>query len=140
MTSRRDFLSSTGLAMAQSHSVPSSWTAYPKLKLVCPHLGGTLPYLIGRVDHQTQVLKRGAEHITRPPSAYLKNVWLDIVSPLPMAIRYGYDFVGPDSLLYASDHPWVAPGLILDCLRNLRLPAEDEQKALGGNARRLFKL
>jgi hypothetical protein len=54
---------------------------YPKLKLVCPHLGGTLPYLIGRIDHQTQVLKRGAEHITKPPSAYLKNVWLDIVSP-----------------------------------------------------------
>lgn len=113
---------------------------YPKLKLVCPHLGGTLPYLIGRVDHQTQVLKRGAEHITKPPRAYLKNVWLDIVSPLPMAMRYGYDFVGPDSLLYASDHPWVAPGLILDCLRKLQLPASDEQKILGGNARRLFNL
>ena len=113
---------------------------FPKLKLVCPHVGGTLPYLIGRVDHQTQVLKRGADHITKPPSAYLKHVWLDIVSPLPMAIRYGYDFVGPDRLLYASDHPWVAPTLILDCLRKLQLPAEDEQKILGGNAKRLFNL
>jgi len=113
---------------------------YPKLKLVCPHLGGTLPYLIGRVDHQTQVLKRGAEHNSKPPSAYLKNVWLDIVSPLPIAMRYCYDFVGPDSLLYASDHPWIAPGLILDCLRKVQLPASDEQKILGGNARRLFKL
>jgi predicted TIM-barrel fold metal-dependent hydrolase len=65
---------------------------------------------------------------------------LDIVSPLPMAIRYGYDFVGPDRLLYASDHPWVAPALILDCLRKLQLPAEDEQKILGGNAKRLFNL
>ena len=36
---------------------------FPKLNLVCPHVGGTLPYLIGRLDHQTQVLKRGAEHI-----------------------------------------------------------------------------
>jgi predicted TIM-barrel fold metal-dependent hydrolase len=113
---------------------------YPKLKLVCPHVGGTLPYLIGRIDHQTQVLKRGAEHITSPPSAYLKRVWLDIVSPIPMAIRYAYDFVGSDRLLYASDHPWVAPALILDCLRKLQLPAEDEQKILGGNAKRLFKL
>jgi predicted TIM-barrel fold metal-dependent hydrolase len=25
---------------------------YPKLKLVCPHLGGTLPYIVGRLDHQ----------------------------------------------------------------------------------------
>ena len=25
---------------------------FPKLKLVCPHLGGTLPYIVGRLDHQ----------------------------------------------------------------------------------------
>ena len=32
---------------------------FPKLKLVCPHLGGTLPYIVGRLDHQVTVLKRG---------------------------------------------------------------------------------
>jgi len=35
---------------------------FPRLKLVCPHLGGTLPYIIGRLDHQTQVLKRGPKY------------------------------------------------------------------------------
>ncbi|MEX2300282.1 MAG: amidohydrolase family protein, partial [Bryobacterales bacterium] len=50
---------------------------HPKLKLVCPHVGGALPYLIGRIDHQTQVLKRGAENITKPPSEYLKSIYLD---------------------------------------------------------------
>ena len=44
---------------------------HPNLKLVCPHVGGALPYLIGRVDHQTMVLKRGAENIRRAPSEYL---------------------------------------------------------------------
>ena len=58
------------------------------------------------------VLKRGAEHIRRAPSEYLRQIWLDTVSPLAMSIRYGYDFVGPDRLLYASDHPWVDPKLI----------------------------
>jgi predicted TIM-barrel fold metal-dependent hydrolase len=113
---------------------------YPKLKLVCPHLGGTLPYLIGRIDHQTQVLKRGAEHITQPPSAYLKHIWLDIVSPLPLAIRYGYDFAGPDRLLYASDHPWVDPKLILSCLREAKLSPADERRILSEIARQLFQL
>jgi aminocarboxymuconate-semialdehyde decarboxylase len=69
---------------------------HPNLKLVCPHVGGTLPFIVGRVDHQTMVLKRGAEHITKPPSEYLRHIYLDSVSPLPMAIRYGVDFVGPD--------------------------------------------
>lgn len=113
---------------------------YPRLKLVCPHLGGTIPYLIGRMDHQTQVLKRGADHITKPPSEYLKHIWLDIVSPLPQAIRYGYDYVGVDRLLYASDHPWVDPNLILSCLHQVELPVEDERKILGANAKRLFQL
>jgi len=43
-------------------------------------------------------------------------------------------------LLFASDHPWVEPGLILRHLRSLKLPAADEKKILSENARRLFAL
>ena len=113
---------------------------HPRLKLVCPHVGGALPYLIGRVDHQTMVLRRGAEKIKKAPSEYLKQVWLDIVSPLAMTIKYGYDFVGADRLLYSSDHPWVDPQLIVNNLQSLKLPRAEEEKIFGGNARRLFKL
>lgn len=113
---------------------------YPALKLVCPHVGGTLPYLIGRLDHQTQVLKRGAENIKRPPSEYLKQVWLDTVSPIALAIRYGIDFAGEDRMLYASDHPWVDPKMITGLVKSLNLPAATETKIFTTNARRLFKL
>jgi predicted TIM-barrel fold metal-dependent hydrolase len=113
---------------------------FPQLKLLCPHVGGALPFLIGRLDHQTQVLKRGADHIKKPPSEYLKQIYLDTVSPFPMAIRYGYDFVGPDQLLYASDHPWVDPKLIAGCVRSLELPTEHERKIFGLNAKALFNL
>ncbi|MEO7653345.1 MAG: amidohydrolase family protein, partial [Bryobacteraceae bacterium] len=113
---------------------------YPKLKLVCPHVGGALPYLVGRIDHQTMVLKRGAENIKRPPSEYLKYIYLDTVSPIAMAIRYGYDFVGPDRLLYSSDHPWVDPQMIAGHVESLKLPAADEAKIFSGTARRLFGL
>jgi predicted TIM-barrel fold metal-dependent hydrolase len=112
----------------------------PGLTLVCPHLGGTLPYIVGRMDHQTQVLKRGPKYLTKAPSAYLKQVYLDIVSPLPLAMRFGYDFMGADRLLFASDHPWVDPQLIVDGLRSLNLPPEAERKIFAGNAERLFKL
>jgi predicted TIM-barrel fold metal-dependent hydrolase len=113
---------------------------YPGLKLVCPHVGGTLPYLIGRLDHQTQVLKRGAENIKRPPSEYLKQVWLDTVSPIALAIRYGIDFAGEDRMLYASDHPWVDPKTIAGLVKSLKLPKATESKIFTTNARRLFKL
>lgn len=113
---------------------------HPQLKLVCPHVGGALPYLIGRVDHQTMVLKRGAENIRKAPSEYLKQVYFDTVSPIALAIRYGYDFLGPDRLLYASDHPWVDPVMIAGLVQGLKLPAADEAKIFADNARRLFAL
>lgn len=112
----------------------------PALKLVCPHLGGTLPYIVGRIDHQTQVLKRGPKYLRKAPSAYLRQIYMDVVSPLALAMKFAYEFVGPDRLLYASDHPWVDPVLIADQLRSLKLPAEDERRISSGNARKLFRL
>jgi predicted TIM-barrel fold metal-dependent hydrolase len=113
---------------------------HTKLKLVCPHLGGTLPYICGRMDHQLAVLKRGPQNLQRKPSEYLRSIYMDIVSPLPEAMRFALDFSSADRLLYSSDHPWVQPKEILDPLRSLNLPAATEAKILSGNARQLFKL
>jgi predicted TIM-barrel fold metal-dependent hydrolase len=55
-------------------------------------------------------------------------------------MKFAYDFMGPDRLLYASDHPWVEPQLISDGLGSLRLPAADERKIFRDNARTLFRL
>jgi len=113
---------------------------YPNLKLVCPHVGGALPYLVGRMDHQTMVLKRGADKIRKPPSEYLKQVWFDTVSPIGLAVKYGIDFAGPEKMLFSTDHPWVDPKIILSVVKSLNLTPAAEAKVMGGNARTLFKL
>jgi predicted TIM-barrel fold metal-dependent hydrolase len=92
------------------------------------------------LDHQVQVLKRGPGNLMRTPSEYLRNIWLDVVSPLPLAIKFAYEFVGANRLLFSSDHPWVEPRLIADCVRTAGLPDEAEEKLFGTNARRLFRL
>jgi predicted TIM-barrel fold metal-dependent hydrolase len=113
---------------------------HPNLKLVCPHVGGALPYLVGRVDHQTMVLKRGAENIRKAPSQYLRQVWFDTVTPIGLAIKYVWEFAGPDKLLYSSDHPWVDPQLIVQQVESQKLPPDDLDKLYSRNARALFKL
>ena len=113
---------------------------FPRLKLVCPHVGGALPYLIGRIDHQTMVLKRGADKIKKPPSEYLKQVWFDTVSPIALAIQYGIDFAGPAKMLFSSDHPWVDPKMILGLVRGLKLSADVQAKVMSGNAKALFRI
>jgi aminocarboxymuconate-semialdehyde decarboxylase len=92
------------------------------------------------MDHQLTVLKRGPQNLHRKPSEYLRDIYLDIVSPLPEAIRFAVEFSGEDRLLFASDHPWVSPRDILEPLNSLVLDAEAQAKILGGNARDLFRL
>jgi predicted TIM-barrel fold metal-dependent hydrolase len=113
---------------------------FPDLNLVCPHLGGTLPYIVGRLDHQVGVLKRGPQGLRKAPSEYLKQIYFDVVSPLPLAMKFAYDFFGPEKLLFASDHPWVDPRTIASALESLQLPPEHEALIFSGNARKLFKV
>jgi predicted TIM-barrel fold metal-dependent hydrolase len=113
---------------------------HPRLKLVCPHVGGTLPYLIGRIDHQVTVLKRVQLNIQQRPSEYLRRIYLDAVNVLPAVLRFGIDLVGVERMLYSSDHPWVEPKLIIDNVRSLKLTAEQENLVFQGNARKLFNL
>jgi predicted TIM-barrel fold metal-dependent hydrolase len=112
----------------------------PDFKLVCPHLGGTLTFIIGRIDHQVTVLKRGPQNLKRKPSEYLNSIWFDIVSPLPEAMKFVVDFIGTRRLLYSSDSPWVDPKQILNNFRSLKLPIDDENRVLRYNALKLFQL
>jgi predicted TIM-barrel fold metal-dependent hydrolase len=111
---------------------------HPALIVVQPHCGGVLPYLWGRIEHQTGVMGRGVENISRPVKKYYDRVYLDLVSPSALAMRYAYDFQGPDRLLFGSDHPWVEIGMLLGLIEGLEIPEQDRAKILGGNAQRLF--
>lgn len=111
---------------------------HPTLQVVHPHVGGVLPYLMGRVEEQTEVKRRGREHITHPPRAYYQQVYLDLVSPDPAALAYAMQAAGPQRLLFGSDHPWVEIDTILEHVRACNWPDEALEMVLNGNACRLF--
>jgi predicted TIM-barrel fold metal-dependent hydrolase len=111
---------------------------HPTLKILQPHAGGILPYLWGRIEHQTGVLKRGCECLTQPVAESYQRVFLDTVSPSPLALRLVYDFAGPSRLIFGSDHPWVSPSHITQVMDSLQLPPAELEQIMGGNAQRLF--
>ena len=111
---------------------------HPRLQIVHPHVGGVLPYLMGRVEEQTEVKRRGREHIKRSPREYYRNVYLDLVSPSRLAMQYGYEFAGADRLLFGSDHPWVKIETMLEIVNELDIGENERAKILGGNAAGLF--
>lgn len=113
---------------------------HPSLLVVHPHCGGVLPYLMPRVEEQTEVKGRGRENIRLPPGEYYRRVYLDLVSPSAQAMEYAWRFAGADRLLFGSDHPWVSIGTIGGHLARLDLPAADREKIMGRNACRLFRI
>jgi aminocarboxymuconate-semialdehyde decarboxylase len=90
----------------------------PSLKVVHPHLGGVLPYLARRVDHEYAKPWADTEVLERPPSEYLDRFYTDVVSLNPWALRACVEIYGPERLLFASDYPYWAPAQSLELVRS----------------------
>jgi predicted TIM-barrel fold metal-dependent hydrolase len=113
---------------------------HPRLKIVMPHVGGVLPYMIGRIDYQTEKMGRKPEHIIDAPSEYLKRVYFDTCSPSAPAIKFAIDFIGAQRTLFGSDHPWVDPQMFIDIINGLDISEPDKAVIFSQNAQQLFKL
>jgi aminocarboxymuconate-semialdehyde decarboxylase len=91
---------------------------YPRVKLVAPHAGGAIPYLLGRLDTGYEAYAECASS-ARPPSVALRGVWYDTVNAYPPALRCLVDAVGPGRLVFGSDFPHVI-GSVERVVRGLR--------------------
>ena len=80
--------------------------AHPGLKLCVAHGGGYLPAYWGRMDHAFRAREDCRQHITREPSSYLRQVWLDTLvfdkDELDSLVRTR----GPDKLCLGTDYPF----------------------------------
>ncbi len=131
------FMVDTSIAMLRL-ILGGAMERHPQLIVVHPHAGGVLPYVMGRVVEQTEVKRRGREHITQSPRETYRRVYLDTVSPDALALQYALDFAGADHLLFGSDHPWVSIDVMLDYARAIECSEAETRKILGENAQKLF--
>ena len=114
---------------------------FPKVSVCLPHAGGTLPYLIGRLD-RGQKVRRELKHMKRRPSAYLRRFTYDTISHAPAPLRYLIDLVGADRVMIGSDYcfdlGYERPVQVVTSLP--RLTRTDQAKILGGNAAKLLDM
>lgn len=121
---------------------------FPKLKMVCAHVGGALPMLPGRYGsgyELRQDMNFGPwepDVMTRPPASYIEQLYVDTVCYHPPAVQCAIDTIGIDHVVFGSDSPPVPIPLkrAVDTVRQLRISDAEKQKILGGTAATLLGL
>jgi predicted TIM-barrel fold metal-dependent hydrolase len=110
---------------------------YPRLKIIIGHLGEGLPFYLWRISHGLRASTGGkifrdsfCEHFYITTSGFFSNPAL-LCCMMEMGI---------DRILFSVDYPFVDNPPGTKWTETLPLCAEDKEKLLSGNAKRLLKL
>lgn len=117
--------------------------ANPDLKIVLGNLGGTVPFLAGRIDQGYISYPEAREKLDRPPSEYLRNMYYETAGmPSSGALRLAIDFAGIERVLFGSDFPQQIADvdLGLRIIEEQGLEEADRQCIVGLNAAGLLKV
>jgi len=107
---------------------------YPSVPVQVANLGGTLPFVIERMDHVYAL-----RHPDQPaPSRSLRPLYVDAASLGPRAIALAAEVYGADRVLFGSDSPIFDDARCLDAARQARLTPAEQAQVAGGNAERML--
>jgi aminocarboxymuconate-semialdehyde decarboxylase len=107
------------------------------VRIIVPHLGGTIPYLWERVEES------GSRRVSTPPTEGLKRLYYDSVNKTPAALRCFCETVGADRLMLGTDFPYVTRPQFLEYVSYIDASdlAPDQVSAiLDRNAQELLQL
>ena len=114
----------------------------PRLKLVASHLGGVYPYLRGRIDIGYKAYPECKVKINKPPSEYLKKVWVDSIIYDNDVLLSTLAFLGDGKIVLGSDHPHQIGDIdqAIERIKKLGIDEKSKEKILTGNAEKLLKI
>jgi aminocarboxymuconate-semialdehyde decarboxylase len=134
------FMTETAIAAARL-LMSGTFERFPRLKVVLAHGGGFLPYQFGRLDHGYEVRPELQARLSKPPTAYLGNIFCDSLLHNDGSLRFLIERIGADHVVLGSDHPFdMGSSTPVDAVRALGLPRAQEEAVLGGNLARLLKI
>jgi aminocarboxymuconate-semialdehyde decarboxylase len=113
---------------------------HPDLKIIAVHGGGFLGGYPGRIDHAWGARGDAKGDLPKPPSSYLKKIYVDTVVFTPEQLAALVATFGADHVLMGTDYPYDMGEY--DPLQHLAatpsLDATTRSAIAGGNAKKLF--
>jgi aminocarboxymuconate-semialdehyde decarboxylase len=117
---------------------------YPDLKIILSHLGGTLPFLWGRLEKGSDTFEGIEKRITGDAGKYFRMFYLDTIAYAPEVLAFGIRWIGTEKMVFGSDSPFFGPNNLRDCLSLVKdcpdLSQEDQQAILTETPRRIFRI
>ena len=133
------FFADTNLAVARM-AYSGVFERYRNIRWVISHLGGTLPFMLPRLDNYWKQFPAAKERSPRPPSAYIKELLFDTASTHRPAIRCAVETLGAERLVFGTDYPHVSGGSgpFLDAVEAVGATGADRDALLWGRAEALL--
>ena len=124
---------------------------FPDVKFLLHHLGSFVPYLYDRIDilhGMSQMRNEGDDMgLKRPVLDYFRQFYVDTgIHGNSRGLMCGYDFYGPEKILFGTDGPFDAdlgrPTIqrTVAAVENMDITQEEKEAIFSGNARRLLHL
>jgi aminocarboxymuconate-semialdehyde decarboxylase len=79
---------------------------HPKLKILAVHGGGYLGAYSGRIDHAWGARSDSHAGLPKPPTSYLKQIYVDTVVFTPHQLKALVDLFGADHVIMGTDYPF----------------------------------
>ena len=137
LTASIGFTTDTTLAVARM-IYDGFFDRFQKLKIIASHGGGTLPYLIGRLDQCYEHIPACRAKIKEKPSLHARRIYADSVVFSDEVLAMAVSVFGSANVLYGSDYPHTI-GDPIGCLARVdRLPDGMRERVRGRNAERIF--
>jgi predicted TIM-barrel fold metal-dependent hydrolase len=124
---------------------------YPNLKFITHHCGGMIPFFEQRlaIAYDMNEMRLGAkvkQRLTKPVIEYYRMFYADTAVHSKIAIRCGYEFFGPEHILFGTDMPYdnelgfrfVRQGV--EAIEQMDIPDTEKKKIFADNARKLLRL
>jgi len=137
LTASIGFTTDTTLAVARM-IYDGFFDRHQKLKIIASHGGGTLPFLIGRLDQCFDYIPACRTKTQARPSLHARRIYADAVVFTDDALAMALRVFGSGNVLYGSDYPHTI-GDPIGCLARVdRLPDGARERVRGANAERIF--
>lgn len=112
---------------------------HPALKILAVHGGGYLGAYPGRIDHAWGARSDCNAGLPRPPTEYLRRIFVDTIVFTPHQLRGLVETFGADHVLLGTDYPFdMADNDPVGHVVDAGLDAQTIEAICGGNARRLL--